>query len=75
MFDEYALFINRGEGVKYYMSYSTIEELKDAVSYNLTQREIKSGILDRLTTFNPKRQKNGYVKNCWQNFSVCAYLA
>ncbi len=74
-FDQYSLLINRGARGKYYETFETIDALKKAVSKNLTPGEIKSGVLDRLTTFNPRRQKDGYVENHWQNFSVCAYLA
>ena len=62
-----------GGGGDYYNNFSSIEELVAAVSYRLTAKEIQSGILLQLTTFNPHNAKEGYVEKHWQNMTTCAY--
>lgn len=75
VFDEYTIFVNRGGRGKYHENFKTIEELKEAVSHELTKGEIASGTLAHLTTFDPSKAKDGYVQKSWRTIQTCAYLA
>lgn len=73
---DYTLLIrNGGSRGDYYNSFSTLDELRNELSRHFTQKEIQSGLLDRLTTFPFAGVNNdGYIENKYQNISVCAYL-
>ena len=66
----YSLFIRR---YRRHMNFDSIVDLKDELSSYFTQREIQSGIVDRLVNFNTTPIKDGYCKNSYQDFEVCWY--
>ena len=56
-----------------YLSFETLEELIEELSRYFTPRELKCGIIDRLTDFTHTPFKDGYCKNNYQDFQVCWY--
>lgn len=69
---EYILF--RGGQRKMCLTFDNVEELRAELSRYFTPKELKSGIVERLTTFNENRMKYNSVKNVYQNFDVlCNY--
>ena len=74
-FEEFTLLIRNGNSDRgdYYHAFDSIEELVEALNYRLTSKEVLSGALLQLTTFNPRNAKEGYVEKHWLNMSTCAY--
>ena len=74
-FEEFTLLIRNGNSDRgdYYHAFDSIEELVEALNYRLTSKEVLSGALLQLTTFNPRNAKEGYVEKHWQNITTCAY--
>ena len=74
-FEEFTLLVRHGDSGRgdYFNKFSSIEELVEALNYRLTAKEVLSGILLRLTTFNMRDAKEGYVEKHWQNITTCAY--
>lgn len=68
--ERYNLFIRRYGRNLYF---KTIEELKDELRSYLTKKEIDSGLLDRLTTFDERKRKDGVIENHWQDFTISFY--
>ena len=67
----YALFIRR---YKRWLSFEALEELHQELSQYFTQREIASGIIERLTAFDGKcMDDNGYIKNSYQDIETYFY--
>ena len=66
----YTLYISR---YGRHLTFDTIEELREELGTYFTPSEKKSGIVDRLTTFNAARCKDGYIKNDYRDMSVCYY--
>lgn len=56
-----------------FLSFDNIEELKNEVKRYFSPNEINSGIVERLTTFNESKRLDGYIKNDYQDFTVCCY--
>lgn len=73
-FDDYTLLI-RQSGSCFYEHYATVEALRAALTRWFTPKEIKSGVIEKLTTFSMAHEKGGYIENNLRNFTVCAYLA
>lgn len=58
-----------------YLSFDSVEELTEELSSYLTQSEIASGILTKLTDFNPtRRDRDGFVVNNWCDFRTDCYV-
>lgn len=71
-FESYSLLIMDSRRIL--MNFNSLDTLKYELSQYLSPSEISRGILHRLTDFTGKKaNENGYVKNKWRNFSVCAY--
>lgn len=73
VFDDFTILIRGTRAV--HDHFRTLDDLHAAVRGYLTPGEVRDGALRRLTTFDPRRAKNGYVENKYQNISTCAYLA
>ena len=56
-----------------YLSFDNIEDLKSELKRYFTPNEISGGIVDRLTTFNEGKRQDGFIKNDYQDFTVCCY--
>lgn len=54
-------------------SFSNIEELKAELEKKFSPRELRSGIVDRLTSFNEKKMVDDMVRNSYMNMSVLCY--
>lgn len=67
---KYNLFIRRYSRS---INFDTLEELKAEVSCYFTPREIKDGIVDRLTDVNRATLKCGYKSNSYQDMEVNFY--
>lgn len=68
----YSLTINR---YNLYRNFDTIEELTEAVSSYLSASERESGVLEKLTTFEPKRKDEcGLVVNNWRDFRTDCFV-
>ena len=65
---KYSLLIQR---YGRYMTFDSVEELRDEVRSYFTKKEQASGIVERLTTFN--RFTNGMAENKYQNMTVSAF--
>lgn len=57
----------------FYLSFDNIEDLRAELSRYFTPRELDSGIVDRLTTFNLNRMQDNMVKNSYQNFDISCF--
>ena len=66
----YSLTIKR---YNLHLSFDNIIALKDELSRYFTQRELQSGIVDRLVNFNNTPIKDGYCENNYQDIKVCWY--
>jgi hypothetical protein len=56
-----------------YLSFDTLEELKDELRTYFSQKEIASGIVERLTNFSNVQKKDGYKKISYQDYTICSY--
>lgn len=71
-FESYTLTIMGSR--RMHFSFKTLAELTEELAKHLSPSEIRGGVLHRLTSFDKKRlTKEGYIKNKWQYFAVCAY--
>lgn len=69
---EYVLY--RGGQRRFCLTFESLEDLRSELSRYFTPKEINSGIVDRLTTFNEKLMKDYSVKNSYQVFDIiCNY--
>lgn len=66
----YSLYIRRYRRL---MEFATIEELRAELQEYFTPREIALGIVDRLTNFDGKTTRGGYIKNSYQDFEAFYY--
>ena len=57
----------------FYLSFDNIEDLRAELSRYFTPRELDSGIVDRLTTFDVNRMQDDMVKNSYQNFDISCF--
>ena len=58
-----------------YQNFETLEELREELSSYLTKSEIASGLLDKLTDFNPARKNaDGLVVNNWRDIRTDCFV-
>ena len=58
-----------------HLSFGSAEELIEELSSYLTQSEIASGVLAKLTDFSPnRRDADGFVVNHWCDFRTDCYV-
>ena len=68
----YSLTIKRYDR---HLNFDTVEELREELSLYLSPLEKKSGLLDRLTTFDPRCcDEYGYVVKNWKDFRTECYV-
>ena len=73
IFDRYDILIRGSRRV--HEDFSTIDELRAAVRSYLSPSEIRSGVLERLTTFNPRNAVDGVVTLKYRNIETWASLS
>ena len=68
---EYTLFIRR---YGRWLTFPTIDELREELRGYFTAREIAGGIVERLTSFEGRKAgEDGYVQNQYQDFETYFY--
>lgn len=56
-----------------YLSFDTLEELKEELSLYFSPKEKANGIIEKLTNFNNVSKKDGYKEISYQDYTVCCY--
>lgn len=67
----YNLFIRRYGRNLYF---DTLEELTEEVKQYFTPKEIARGIVEKLCTFHKHNEKDGMIKNSYQDFETIMYI-
>ena len=73
VFDRYDILIRGSRRV--HEDFSTIDELRAAVRSYLSPSEVRSGVLERLTNFNPRNAVGGVVTLKYRNIETWASLS
>lgn len=57
-----------------YLSFDTLEELKEELSLYFSPKEKESGIIEKLTNFDSVKEQDGFKQINYQDFTICCYM-